>query len=206
MNLGISTKNRITNSGFTYDNAGNLTADGVYSYSWNAENRLTSTNGVNYTYDGAGGTFATPANNGITLGVRAPGQSWSSCMAANSGNYSINGILPSSMQNGATRLLLNNDAGQILFGDSSEGTAGLVVWEGGSRSVEGGVGEVMTAGRRTASIFDLNLSGRTGPAPKILAKTGTKKLAGFLTGAAELKMAIDAGLTGAAAIGCLIPQ
>jgi len=54
LSLTITNKNRISNSGFTYDNAGNLTADGVYSYSWNAENRLTATNGVNYTYDGDG--------------------------------------------------------------------------------------------------------------------------------------------------------
>jgi hypothetical protein len=33
LSLSISNKNRISNSGFTYDNAGNLTADGVYSYS-----------------------------------------------------------------------------------------------------------------------------------------------------------------------------
>jgi RHS repeat-associated protein len=54
LSLSITNKNRISNSGFTYDDAGNLTADGVYSYSWNAENRLTSTNGVDYTYDGHG--------------------------------------------------------------------------------------------------------------------------------------------------------
>jgi hypothetical protein len=127
-------------------------------------------------------------------------------MSATSGTYSINGVLPSSAQNGATRLLASNDVSQILFGDSSEGSAGLVVWEGGTRSVEGGVGQAMTAGRRTASIMDLNLAGKTGPAARILGKTGAEKLAGWLTGAAELKMAIDVGLSGAQAIGCLIPQ
>lgn len=70
--------------------------------------------------------------------------------------------------------------------------------------MEAGVGEAMTAGRRTASVFDLNLAGRTGPAPMILGKTGAEKLAGFLTGVAEIKMAIDVGLTGAQAIGCVI--
>jgi len=144
------------------------------------------------------------ANNGFTLGVRAPGQTWTQCMSSTSGTYSINGVLPSSWQNGATRVLAGNDVSQILFGDSSEGSAGLVGWEGGSRSVEAGVGEAMTAGRRTASIFDLNLAGRTGPAPMILGKTGAEKLAGFLTGVAEIKMAIDVGLTGAQAIGCAI--
>jgi|SRR5690349_17214527 len=123
---------------------------------------------------GGGGTTQPPskppADNGFTLGVRQPGQTWSNCMSATSGTYSINGVLPSSAQNGATRLLASNDVSQILFGDSSEGSAGLVVWEGGTRSVEGGVGQAMTAGRRTASIMDLNLAGKTGPAARISAK------------------------------------
>ena len=144
------------------------------------------------------------ANNGFTLGVRAPGQTWTQCMSSTSGTYSINGVLPSSWQNGATSVLAGNDVSQILFGDSSEGSAGLLVWEGGSHSVEAGVGSVMTAGRRTASIMDLNLAGKTGPAARILGKTGAEKLAGFLTGVAEIKMAIDVGLTGAQAIGCAI--
>jgi hypothetical protein len=35
--------NRITTSGYTYDNAGNLLTDGTYGYTWDAEGRLTST-------------------------------------------------------------------------------------------------------------------------------------------------------------------
>jgi len=31
-----------------------MTQEGSYGYSWNSENRLSSTQGVNYTYDGAG--------------------------------------------------------------------------------------------------------------------------------------------------------
>jgi RHS repeat-associated protein len=55
LGLSISNKNRITNSGFAYDDAGNLTNDGVGgAFAWNAENRLTSTAGVNYTYHGDG--------------------------------------------------------------------------------------------------------------------------------------------------------
>jgi RHS repeat-associated protein len=52
LSLSVNTKNQITNSGFSYDAAGDLTADGVYSYGWNAEAHLTSGNGVTYTYDG----------------------------------------------------------------------------------------------------------------------------------------------------------
>jgi len=147
---------------------------------------------------------AQTANNGFTLGVRAPGQTWTQCMSANSGNYSINGVLPSSWQNGATSVLAGNDVSSILFGNSSEGSAGLLAWEGGSNSFEAGVGSVMTAGRRTASIMDLNLAGTTGPAPMILGKTGAEQAAGWLSGVAEIKMAIDVGLTGAEAIGCAI--
>ena len=50
----MDNKNRITNPGFTYDDAGNLTSDGFLSYTWDAENRLTATNNVSYTYDGDG--------------------------------------------------------------------------------------------------------------------------------------------------------
>jgi hypothetical protein len=52
--------------------------------------------------------------------------------------------------------------------------------------------------------MDLNLAGTTGPAPMILGKTGAEQLAGWLSGLAEIKMAIDVGLTGAQAIGCAI--
>src|SRR5579875_1318298 len=37
--------NQITNTGYTYDAAGDLTSDGTYSYQWDAEGRLVSLNG-----------------------------------------------------------------------------------------------------------------------------------------------------------------
>ena len=43
---------RVLNPGFAYDAAGNVTADGSLTYTWNAEGRMTSAAGVNYTYDG----------------------------------------------------------------------------------------------------------------------------------------------------------
>ena len=52
LNLTVSTKNRLTNTGFTYDNGGNETFDGLYGYTWDAKSHLKSANGVNYTYDG----------------------------------------------------------------------------------------------------------------------------------------------------------
>lgn len=50
--------NQITTSGFTYDLAGNLTADGTYTYQWNAEERLKSVDNGNQSttiYDATGG-------------------------------------------------------------------------------------------------------------------------------------------------------
>jgi RHS repeat-associated protein len=54
LSLSINGNNRITNTGFSYDLAGNLTADGFSSFSWTAEDQMTSTAGVTYAYDGDG--------------------------------------------------------------------------------------------------------------------------------------------------------
>ncbi len=55
LNVTVSTKNQINNANFQYDAAGNLTFDGSLSATYDAENRITSTNGgVSYTYDGDG--------------------------------------------------------------------------------------------------------------------------------------------------------
>ena len=136
------------------------------------------------------------------FGIRAAGQTYANCLVQNLDNYSVAGVL--NIQSESGNFVLGNDVSQILFGDSSGGTGGLLLWEGGSRSFKIGVGEAMTAGRRTASILDLNLAGKTGPAVRILGKTGAGELAEWLSGVAELKMAGDIGLTGAEAIGCLV--
>jgi len=52
LSLSVNTNNQITSSGFSYDAAGDLTGDGTYTYSWNAERRLNSAANVTYTYDG----------------------------------------------------------------------------------------------------------------------------------------------------------
>jgi RHS repeat-associated protein len=54
LDLSVNTQNRITNSGFSYDAAGNLTADGTYNYTWNGESQLSAVAGVTYIYDGDG--------------------------------------------------------------------------------------------------------------------------------------------------------
>jgi RHS repeat-associated protein len=52
LSLSLNTNNQITNAGFTYDADGDLTGDGTYTYSWNAEQHLKSAASVTYTYDG----------------------------------------------------------------------------------------------------------------------------------------------------------
>ncbi|MBZ5565970.1 MAG: RHS repeat-associated core domain-containing protein [Acidobacteriia bacterium] len=54
LSISVNGLNQVTNPGFTYDAAGNLTADGLLSYAWNAESRLSSTASVDYAYDGDG--------------------------------------------------------------------------------------------------------------------------------------------------------
>jgi RHS repeat-associated protein len=54
LTAGIDTNNRLTNTGFSYDAAGNVLADGSFSYTWDAESELKTAGGVTYTYDGDG--------------------------------------------------------------------------------------------------------------------------------------------------------
>lgn len=46
--------NHLTNTGDTYDDAGDMTGDGSHTYTYDAEERITTANGVTYTYDGDG--------------------------------------------------------------------------------------------------------------------------------------------------------
>jgi len=59
-------KNQINTSGFQYDLAGNLTTDGSFSYTWDAEGRMktagSGTYSVAYTYDGDGKRVAKVPN------------------------------------------------------------------------------------------------------------------------------------------------
>jgi len=50
-NWTFNANNQISNSGYTYDAAGNLTNDGMHTYQWDAENHLKSIN------NGTHGTF-----------------------------------------------------------------------------------------------------------------------------------------------------
>jgi len=46
--------NHLVATGFSYDNAGNMIGDGTYTYTYDAENRMTSANGWTYIYNGDG--------------------------------------------------------------------------------------------------------------------------------------------------------
>jgi len=56
LNVSVNTKNQIFNSGFSYDAAGNLLADGLNGYAFDGESRIKSFNSgaASYAYDGNG--------------------------------------------------------------------------------------------------------------------------------------------------------
>jgi RHS repeat-associated protein len=54
LSVSVSSNNRFSQSGYSYDSAGNLTAEGTQTFSYDAENHLVSTAGTNYVYDGDG--------------------------------------------------------------------------------------------------------------------------------------------------------
>lgn len=54
LNVSVNSQNHITNPGFAYDAAGNLTSDGFTAYSWDAGGHLKSAGATTYTYDGDG--------------------------------------------------------------------------------------------------------------------------------------------------------
>lgn len=52
--ISVGTNNRITTSGFSYDASGNVSGDGINTYTWNAESETKTAAGVTYTHDGDG--------------------------------------------------------------------------------------------------------------------------------------------------------
>jgi len=79
--------------------------------------------------------------------------------------------------------------------------------------IQAGMGSALTYGRRTADIISLNLAGKGGlPQALSSASSGAKSLLGSMSRALSLglsaseKAAVDAGLFGAEAVGCAIPQ
>jgi RHS repeat-associated protein len=148
----------------------------------------------------------------VHLGVRALGQTWSQCMAANANTYSIGGAFELTA-NVATGTSTNySEKTSIVTGN---GITDLFV-EGPSAddfltAASAGAGSPLTVGRTTSDITSLNLAGKGG-LPKALGSTGAKgafESAGnwlnFGLDEAE-KFAVDAGLAGAESFNCAIPR
>jgi hypothetical protein len=143
------------------------------------------------------------------LSVRAHGESFLDCLDRNREAYSIAGML--GVESKVGKFFLDNDVSSIAWGDSKEGAISLAATHGGAVGFEHGVGNPITYGRRVGStIQSLNLpkAGANAPrglAPKALGGVGKSalgKLAGWLTGAAELKLAADVALALAEETGC----
>lgn len=84
-NFGFDLGNHINNTGYTYDNAGNLTNDGAFSYVFDAENRMTQAGTATYSYNAsrqrisrsyAGGTTYYVNNSGLMLSEKLADGSW----------------------------------------------------------------------------------------------------------------------------------
>jgi RHS repeat-associated protein len=54
LTISVNTNNQVSTAPFTFDAAGNETADVTSTYAWNAESEMKTGGGVNYTYDGDG--------------------------------------------------------------------------------------------------------------------------------------------------------
>jgi RHS repeat-associated protein len=152
------------------------------------------------------------ANNGFTLGIRAPGQTFTGCMQTNAGNYSLLGVADFAFN--ANGQIANNfwlgftPASNTITNTYNAVTGSLTsLLQAGPGVVAAGMGTVLTSGRRTSSIMSLNLPGTPGgpkggfpalgPAPSNAAQAA--KAAG-----AALKLAVDAGFFLAEGFGCLI--
>jgi RHS repeat-associated protein len=157
-----------------------------------------------------GNTNAGGANNGFTLGIRAPGQTWSQCMAANANTYSIGGATELTV-NVATGT--NSNISQSTSIVTGNGITGLIFEGPGAgdflNAAGNGAGSALTYGRRTSDIMSLNLAG-SGGLPQALGSTGAQ---GFFETAGQWlnlgldeaeKFAVDAGLAGAEAFNCAI--
>jgi RHS repeat-associated protein len=161
---------------------------------------------------GAGGGGGKPGIINQILGLRAPGQTWSQCMAANANTYSIGGATELAV-NVATGT--NSNISQTTSIVTGNGITGLIFEGPGTGdflSAAGyGAGSSLTYGRRTSSVMSLNLAGNGG-LPQALGSTGAQ---GFFKTAGKwlnlgldeaTKFAVDAGLAGAEAINCAIPN
>ena len=76
LSVGVNAQNRITNSGISYDAAGDMLTDGVNTYTYDAESRISTLNGAgaSYFYDGNGQRTRKQLGSNTTDYVYANGQ------------------------------------------------------------------------------------------------------------------------------------
>ena len=165
---------------------------------------------------------ANAANNGFTLGVRAPGQTWSNCMSANANTYSMGGAAELTI-NVATGTSTSVSSNPLVSTFTGNGVSGLLFGEGTDAAQTGltsapdlinaGMGTVTTYGRNSTNIMALNIAG-SGGAPQALS-SASSSVGGFLESASSVfslgmsaayRWGVDVALTGAEAIGCSIPR
>jgi RHS repeat-associated protein len=162
----------------------------------------------------------TPQSPGFTLGIRAPGQSYGVCMAANANTYSLSGSveLGINVATGTntnfsqyTSFVAGNSINSFLFGSTADAAGTMAASAPGLVSTA--MGTATTFGRRTSSIISLNLAGAGGlPMALSPASAGVKSALGSIGNVLSLglsfveRTAVDAAFTGAEAINCAIPQ
>jgi RHS repeat-associated protein len=158
---------------------------------------------------------------GFTLGIRAPGQTFTNCMSANASTYSIGGSIElaanvatgtntSYSSNVLIGAVTGNSVNTLLFGfgSTSDAAAGMAVQAPGL--VGAGMGSAITFGRRSSTIMSLNFAGIPGGPPLALSQASAevKAALGSVGKALSLGMsfatrtAVDVGLSAAEAINC----
>jgi hypothetical protein len=161
-------------------------------------------------------------SSGFTLGIRAPGQTYKQCLAANAHTYSAGGAAELAVNvatgtntditsNRAVDFFTGNSVNSFLFGNATD--AGLAAAGQAPGALEVGVGVGLTYGRRTSGSIALNLAGNGGLPQALSSSTGgLRSVLGSVGNALNLglkastRFGIDLGLTGAEAIGCAIPR
>jgi RHS repeat-associated protein len=128
LSLGVNTQNQITNSGFSYDASGNLLGDGSFTYTYDAESRISTLNGTGaaYFYDSDGQRVRKQVGNDTTEYVSFNGQPiaerkasgvWNDYIYSGSRRLvSANGNTETSASNGSFEQGSNN---WVLWGSSA---------------------------------------------------------------------------------------
>lgn len=169
---------------------------------------------------GGGAPGGSPGSVGFTLGVRAPNQTFGQCMEQNASNYSLAGVADLATNGAVSSNDGVNFAANVFGGNSITGTyyafAGTnsdsaynAVTTGAGfagNATSRGMGTVTTYGRRTSDIASLNIAGKGGLPRALGSSAGGAKSFLRKLGTGTLKLAVDAGLTLAEGVGCLIPQ